>query len=181
MSSAEGRSKVHWSGLVGLDLAKEVTTGQTANWTETPWVWNEGYGVGDGAAMNIVVVDYGIKRTSSGLLAGLGAKITIVPATAWQTILAQAGRHLPIERSGRPGGDGQLCGSRHPGAACDRHPDSASAWDTDAGAGARRPHREDASGHHGANHPVKDHTTGKVEIVSMNHGFAADGRRCPMA
>src|SRR5690606_19385790 len=70
------RQAAAWTGLVGLDLAKEVTSGQTAHWTETPWVWNEGYGEVGEPAMHIVAVDYGVKRSILRLLAGLGAKVT---------------------------------------------------------------------------------------------------------
>src|SRR5690242_13773167 len=50
-----------WSGLVGLDLAREVTSGQSSTWTETSWVWNEGYGEQAEPDMHIVAVDYGVK------------------------------------------------------------------------------------------------------------------------
>src|SRR5690606_23143716 len=78
-----------WSGLVGLDLAKEVTSGQSSTWTETPWVWNEGYGEQTEASMHIVAIDYGVKRNILRLIAGLGAKVTVVPAmTSAEDILA---------------------------------------------------------------------------------------------
>ena len=171
-----------WSGLVGLDLAKEVTTGQTANWTETPWVWNEGYGAGDGAAMNIVVVDYGIKRNILRLLAGLGAKITIVPATASaDEILAHDPDGIFLSNGpGDPAATGDyavpviqaLLATGIPiFGICLGHQMLALAL----GGRTVKMHQ----GHHGANHPVKDHTTGKVEIVSMNHGFAVDGASLP--
>ena len=171
-----------WSGLVGLDLAKEVTTGQTANWTETPWVWNEGYGAGDGAAMNIVVVDYGIKRNILRLLAGLGAKITIVPATASaDEILAHKPDGIFLSNGpGDPAATGNyavpviqaLLATGIPiFGICLGHQMLALAL----GGRTVKMHQ----GHHGANHPVKDHTTGKVEIVSMNHGFAVDGASLP--
>ena len=171
-----------WSGLVGLDLAKEVTTGQTANWTETPWVWNEGYGAGDGAAMNIVVVDYGIKRNILRLLAGLGAKITIVPATASaDEILAHKPDGIFLSNGpGDPAATGDyavpviqaLLATGIPiFGICLGHQMLALAL----GGRTVKMHQ----GHHGANHPVKDHTTGKVEIVSMNHGFAVDGASLP--
>ena len=171
-----------WSGLVGLDLAKEVTTGQTANWTETPWIWNEGYGAGDGAAMNIVVVDYGIKRNILRLLAGLGAKITIVPATASaDEILAHDPDGIFLSNGpGDPAATGDyavpviqaLLATGIPiFGICLGHQMLALAL----GGRTVKMHQ----GHHGANHPVKDHTTGKVEIVSMNHGFAVDGASLP--
>ncbi|MGO4841611.1 carbamoyl-phosphate synthase domain-containing protein, partial [Rhizobiaceae sp. 2RAB30] len=53
------RQAAAWSGLVGLDLAKEVTSGQSSVWTETPWVWNEGYGTQQEPSTHVVAVDYG--------------------------------------------------------------------------------------------------------------------------
>src|SRR5690606_38385829 len=78
-----------WSGLIDLDLAKEVTSGQSSVWRETPWVWNEGYGEQDEPSMHVVAIDYGVKRNILRLLAGLGAKVTVVPAqTPAEEILA---------------------------------------------------------------------------------------------
>src|SRR5690606_3386569 len=72
-----------WHGLVGLDLAKDVTSGQSSSWTGTPWVWNEGYGEATGdPSMHVVAVDYGIKRNILRQLSRLGARVTVVPATA---------------------------------------------------------------------------------------------------
>jgi carbamoyl-phosphate synthase small subunit len=69
-----------WSGLVGLDLAKDVTSGQSSVWSETPWVWNEGFGEQAGPSMHVVAIDYGVKRNILRLLSGLGARVTVVPA-----------------------------------------------------------------------------------------------------
>src|SRR5216117_848646 len=69
-----------WSGLIGLDLAKEVTSGQSSVWRETPWIWNKGFSEQDEPSMHVVAIDYGVKRNILRLLAGLGAKVTIVPA-----------------------------------------------------------------------------------------------------
>src|SRR6185312_10393861 len=83
------RQAVAWPGLVGLDLAKEVTSGQSSVWRETPWVWNEGFGEQGQPTMHVVAVDYGIKRNILRLLAGLGARVTVVPAkTSAEEILA---------------------------------------------------------------------------------------------
>ena len=70
-----------WSGLVGLDLAKEVTSGQSSRWSETPWAWNEGHGEQTEPTIHVVAIDYGVKRNILRLLAGLGARVTVVPAT----------------------------------------------------------------------------------------------------
>lgn len=171
-----------WSGLVGLDLARKVTSGQSSSWTQTPWVWNEGYGEAGETTMHVVAVDYGIKRNILRLLAGLGARVTVVPATA------TAGEILAM----RPDGIFLSNGPGDPAATgeyavpvirdlletgipifgiCLGHQILALAL----GGRTVKMHQ----GHHGANHPVKDFTTGKVEIVSMNHGFAVDSRSLP--
>ncbi|MDV6225103.1 glutamine-hydrolyzing carbamoyl-phosphate synthase small subunit [Nitratireductor aquimarinus] len=171
-----------WSGLVGLDLAKEVTSGQSMGWTETPWVWDEGFGTQDEPTHHIVAVDYGAKRNILRLLAGLGAKVTVVPAkTSAADILAM-----------KPDGIFLSNGPGDPAATADYAvPMIRELLETDIpvfgiclghqmlalalGGKTVKMHQ----GHHGANHPVKDFTTGKVEIVSMNHGFAVDGDTLP--
>jgi carbamoyl-phosphate synthase small subunit len=81
-----------WSGLVGLDLAKEATSGQSSRWTEKPWVWNEGYSeLGEAEAKyHVVCLDYGVKRNILRLFAGLDCKVTVMPATtSTEDVLAQ--------------------------------------------------------------------------------------------
>lgn len=171
-----------WSGLEGLDLAREVTSGQSSVWSEAPWVWDEGFGSQDAPTMHVVAVDYGVKRNILRLLAGLGAKVTVVPAaTPAADILAM-----------RPDGIFLSNGPGDPAATGDYAvPVIRDLLETDVplfgiclghqmlalalGGRTEKMHQ----GHHGANHPVKDHTTGKVEIVSMNHGFAVDAKSLP--
>jgi len=171
-----------WSGLVGLDLAKEVTSGQSSVWTETPWVWDEGYAEEDKPSMHVVAVDYGVKRNILRLLAGLGAKVTVVPAkTGADEILAMQPDGIFLSNGpGDPAATGeyavpviqQFLKSDIPVfGICLGHQMLALAL----GGKTEKMHQ----GHHGANHPVKDHTTGKVEIVSMNHGFAVDSKSLP--
>jgi carbamoyl-phosphate synthase small subunit len=171
-----------WPGLVGLDLAKEVTSGQSSVWSETPWVWNEGYGEQAAPHMHVVAVDYGIKRNILRLLAGLGAKVTIVPAaTSAEEILAMKPDGVFLSNGpGDPEATGEyavpvirdLIETDIPVfGICLGHQMLALA----VGGKTVKMHQ----GHHGANHPVKDHTTGKVEIVSMNHGFAVDSKSLP--
>jgi len=171
-----------WHGLVGLDLAKEVTSGQSASWRETPWVWNDGYGEQDAPTMHVVAVDYGVKRNILRLLAGLGAKVTVVPATASaEDILALEPDGIFLSNGpGDPAATGEyavpvireLLKTDIPiFGICLGHQILALAL----GGRTVKMHQ----GHHGANHPVKDFTTGKVEIVSMNHGFAVDGDSLP--
>ncbi len=171
-----------FSGLEGLDLAKDVTARQTYKWRETPWAWNEGYGKENETTWRATVIDYGVKRNILRLLAGRGADITVVPATA---DLDEVMRHDP---------DGVLL-SNGPGdpAATGEYAIPTIRGVVDRGVplfgiclghqmlglalGAKT--RKMAQGHHGANHPVKDLETGKVEIVSMNHGFTVDRDTLP--
>ncbi|RLP25461.1 glutamine-hydrolyzing carbamoyl-phosphate synthase small subunit [Mesorhizobium sp. YM1C-6-2] len=171
-----------WHGLVDLDLAKEVTSGQSSVWRETPWVWNEGYGEQTDASMHVVAIDYGVKRNILRLLAGLGAKVTVVPAqTSSAEILAMQPDGIFLSNGpGDPAATGKyavpviqdLLKTEIPVfGICLGHQMLALAL----GGRTEKMHQ----GHHGANHPVKDHTTGKVEIVSMNHGFAVDAESLP--
>jgi carbamoyl-phosphate synthase small subunit len=171
-----------WSGLVGLDLAKEVTSGQSSVWRETPWVWDEGYGEQGEPSMHVVAVDYGIKRNILRLLAGLGARVTVVPArTGADEILTMKPDGVFLSNGpGDPAATGEyavpvirdLLKTDLPVfGICLGHQMLALAL----GGKTEKMHQ----GHHGANHPVKDHTTGKVEIVSMNHGFSVDARSLP--
>ncbi|MEW9806641.1 glutamine-hydrolyzing carbamoyl-phosphate synthase small subunit [Mesorhizobium marinum] len=171
-----------WHGLVDLDLAREVTSGQSSVWRETPWVWNEGYGEQDAPSMHVVAIDYGVKRNILRLLAGLGAKVTVVPAeTPAADILAMQPDGIFLSNGpGDPAATGRyavpviqdLIKTDIPVfGICLGHQMLALAL----GGRTEKMHQ----GHHGANHPVKDHTTGKVEIVSMNHGFAVDAESLP--
>ena len=171
-----------WSGLVGLDLAKEVTSGQSSQWTEKPWVWDEGYVAAGEPSMHIVAVDYGVKRNILRLLSGLGARVTVVPAkTSAEEILAMQPDGVFLSNGpGDPEATGKyavpvikrLLEADIPiFGICLGHQMLALA----VGGRTVKMHQ----GHHGANHPVKDHTTGKVEIVSMNHGFAVDSKSLP--
>ncbi|MFN3765877.1 MAG: glutamine-hydrolyzing carbamoyl-phosphate synthase small subunit [Aliihoeflea sp.] len=171
-----------WSGLLDVDLAKDVSSGQSSVWTETPWVWDEGHGTQGEPTMHIVAIDYGVKRNILRLLAGLGAKVTVVPAaTDAQTILAMQPDGVFLSNGpGDPAATGKyavpvikdLIRADLPVfGICLGHQILALA----VGAKTEKMHQ----GHHGANHPVKDHTTGKVEIVSMNHGFAVDSKSLP--
>lgn len=176
------RRAAAWSGLIGLDLAKEVTSGQSSVWSETPWVWNEGFGEQAEPSMHVVAIDYGVKRNILRLLSGLGAKVTVVPAgTGSEEILAMQPDGIFLSNGpGDPEATGDyavpviqnLLKTDIPVfGICLGHQMLALAL----GGKTAKMHQ----GHHGANHPVKDHTTGKVEIVSMNHGFAVDADSLP--
>ncbi|MGO7969632.1 glutamine-hydrolyzing carbamoyl-phosphate synthase small subunit [Rhizobium ruizarguesonis] len=173
-----------WSGLEGLDLAKIASSGQSSQWTETPWVWNEGYGElnATDAKYHVVCLDYGVKRNILRLFAGLGCKVTVVPAaTSAEDVLAMQPDGIFLSNGpGDPAATGEyavpviktLVKTDIPVfGICLGHQMLGLAL----GAKTEKMHQ----GHHGANHPVKDHTTGKVEIVSMNHGFAVDSKSLP--
>lgn len=173
-----------WSGLEGLDLAKVASSGQSSQWSQTPWVWNEGYGE-LGAAdtkYHVVCLDYGVKRNILRLFAGLDCKVTVMPATtsAEDVLALQPDGIFLSNGPGDPAATGEyavpvikeLIGTDIPVfGICLGHQMLGLAL----GAKTEKMHQ----GHHGANHPVKDHTTGKVEIVSMNHGFAVDTKSLP--
>ncbi len=171
-----------WPGLEGMDLAKDVSTTQTYKWTETPWQLGEGFGEMAGGDIHVVAVDYGAKRNILRCLAGQGARVTVVPATATaEEILA----HNPdgIFLSNGPGDPaatgtyavpaikGLLDSGKTLFGICLGHQMLALAL----GAKTKKMHQ----GHRGANHPVKDLTTGRVEITSMNHGFTVDAATLP--
>jgi carbamoyl-phosphate synthase small subunit len=171
-----------FGGLEGIDLAKDVTSSQTYSWDETPWMWNQGYGKEPKPSFRVTVIDYGVKRNILRLLAGMGADITVVPASA---STEEVMRHKPhgVLLSNGPGDP----------AATGKYaiPTIKGILDTDTpvfgiclghqmlGLALGAKTKKMAQGHHGANHPVKDLTTGKVEIVSMNHGFTVDRDSLP--
>ena len=170
-----------WPGLVGMDLVPMVTTGQRFTWDETPWLWGEGYGRQTQPEFHVVAIDYGIKRNILRQLAGNVCKVTVVPATTSAAeILALKPDGIFLSNGpGDPAATGQyavpviraLIEKKPVFGICLGHQMLALA----VGAKTVKMHQ----GHHGANHPVKDLETGKVEIVSMNHGFTVDADSLP--
>ena len=170
-----------WPGLVGMDLVPTVTTGQRFTWDETPWRWGEGYGRMTGAEFHVVAIDYGIKRNILRQLAGNACKVTVVPAqTSAADILALEPDGIFLSNGpGDPAATGEyavpvirtLIENKPVFGICLGHQMLALA----VGGRTMKMHQ----GHHGANHPVKDLLTGRVEITSMNHGFAVDGASLP--
>jgi carbamoyl-phosphate synthase small subunit len=163
-----------FEGLRGLDLAREASCLQPVAWEEGPWSWEEGYGYAGEARFEVVVVDYGVKRNILRRLVAIGAKVTVVPAeTSAQAILQR--RPDGVVLSNGPGDPAATALYAAPQiralvesgvpllGICLGHQLLALAM------GATTLKME--QGHHGANHPVQDLATGKVEIVSMNHGF----------
>ena len=176
---AEART---WPGLVGMDLVPGVTSIQRFDWDETTWDPETGYGRQAAPQHHVVAIDYGVKRNILRLLARAGCKVTVVPATtSAEDILALQPDGVFLSNGpGDPAATGEyavpviqkviekgvptfgIClGHQMIGLA--------------VGGRTVKMHQ----GHHGANHPVKDLTTGKVEITSMNHGFAVDRDSLP--
>jgi len=162
-----------WPGLVGLDLAKEVHTEENYNWDESRWIWPDGFSKNDGLK-RVVLIDYGVKRNIMRLLASLNIGVTVVPATmkAADILKLDPDGIVLSNGPGDPAATGKyaipviqdLVESGLPiFGICLGHQLLALAL------GGQTLKME--QGHHGANHPVMDHTTNKVEIVSMNHGF----------
>jgi carbamoyl-phosphate synthase small subunit len=171
-----------WPGLLGLDLVPEVTSGQSYTWEEMRWVWGKGYGRQTAPELHVVAIDYGLKRNILRCLASAGCKVTVVPAaTKAEDILERRPDGVFLSNGpGDPAATGEyavpeikkLIASGLPVfGICLGHQMLGLA----AGARTRKMHQ----GHHGANHPVKDFTTGKVEITSMNHGFTVDRDTLP--
>ena len=173
-----------WSGLEGLDLAKDASCLQPFVWDEGLWSWPEGYAKPAAPRYEVVVLDYGVKRNILRALASVGARATVVPAsTSAEDVLARKPDGILLSNGpGDPAATGayavpeirKLVESGVPVfGICLGHQMLSLA------VGARTVKMD--QGHHGANHPVKDLTTGKVEIVSMNHGFTVDRDTLPEA
>jgi carbamoyl-phosphate synthase small subunit len=164
-----------WPGLDGMDLAIEVSCRQSYRWEETTWHLSQGFGRQEAPRFHVVAVDYGAKRNILRCLASAGARVTVVPATATaEEILGHKPDGIFLANGpGDPAATGvyavptiqKLLAAELPlFGICLGHQLLALAL----GAKTKKMHL----GHRGANHPVKDLTTGKVEITSQNHGFA---------
>jgi carbamoyl-phosphate synthase small subunit len=171
----------------GQDLVPLVTGSERYGWEETDWIWDngnnvEGFGTQGATKFHVVAIDYGVKRNILRLLAERGCKVTVVPptATAADIFALKPDGVFLANGPGDPVATGEysvpvikaLLDKKIPTfCICLGHQMLALAI------GAKTMKMK--QGHHGANHPVMDYTTNKVEIVSMNHGFAVDGASLP--
>ncbi|MEL7280375.1 MAG: glutamine-hydrolyzing carbamoyl-phosphate synthase small subunit [Pseudomonadota bacterium] len=169
-------------GLEGLDLAKDVTCAQSYRWDEMRWAWPEGYTRQTDPKYKVVAVDYGAKRNILRCLASAGCDVTVLPATATtDDVMAHSPDGVFLSNGpGDPAATGEYAVPMIQGVLenevpifgiCLGHQMLALAL----GANTVKMNH----GHHGANHPVKEVETGKVEITSMNHGFAVDSQTLP--
>ena len=168
-------------GLAGMDLAKVVSTTEKYSWTQTEWTLEEGYGEQTQPKFHVVALDYGVKRNILRMLAERGCKVTVLPA---QSSADEVFALNPdgVFLSNGPG-DPEPCDyaiaatktfleRRIPTfGICLGHQIMGLA------VGAKTLKMK--TGHHGANHPVKDLATGRVVITSQNHGFAVDANSLP--
>ncbi|WP_119422434.1 glutamine-hydrolyzing carbamoyl-phosphate synthase small subunit [Desertibaculum subflavum] len=163
-----------WPGLEGMDLAKDVSCLQAYDWEETRWQFGKGYGRLTDPRFHVVALDFGIKRNILRSLASAGCRVTVLPATATaEDVMRRNPDGIFLSNGpGDPAATGEyavptitkLMDSGLPMfGICLGHQMAALAL----GAKTRKMDR----GHRGANHPVKDLQTGKVEITSQNHGF----------
>jgi len=170
-------------GLEGLDLAKDVTCAQSYKWDEMRWAWPDGFPKQQGARHKVVALDFGAKRNILRCLASAGCEVTVLPATATaEEVLAHDPDGVFLSNGpGDPAATGEYAVPMIKTilettdlpifGICLGHQMLALAL------GAKTIKMN--HGHHGANHPVKDKDTGKVEITSMNHGFAVDAQTLP--
>jgi carbamoyl-phosphate synthase small subunit len=168
--------------MEGLDLVPMVTGSQRYGWDETSWEWDKGFGQRETTGLHVVALDFGAKRNILRLLADRGCKVTVLPPTASaEDVIALKPDGVFIANGpGDPAATGAYAVLTLQGVLAAKIPTFGICLGHQMLAlaiGAETLKMK--QGHHGANHPVKDFTTDKVEIVSMNHGFAVDPKSLP--
>ncbi|MCK5669565.1 MAG: glutamine-hydrolyzing carbamoyl-phosphate synthase small subunit, partial [Gammaproteobacteria bacterium] len=170
-----------FAGLAGMDLAKEVSTTESYEWTQSVWALGEGYQQADDLKYHVVAYDYGVKKNILCMLAERGARVTVVPAqTSAEDVLALNPDGVFL--SNGPGDPEpcdyaieairELVASKIPVfGICLGHQLLSLAM------GAKTVKMK--FGHHGANHPVQCLDSKRVMISSQNHGFAVDEASLP--
>jgi carbamoyl-phosphate synthase small subunit len=176
------RQAAGWPGLEGMDLAREVSCTQAYGWDKAEWVLGQGYRTQDSPRFHVVAIDFGAKHNILRCLASAGCRVTVLPANATEDDVL---RHRPdgVFLSNGPGDPaatgayavpmirGVLKAGLPLFGICLGHQMLALAL-------GGKTFKMD-TGHRGANHPVKDLVTGKVEITSQNHGFVVDEKSLP--
>ena len=171
-----------WPGLEGMDMAKEVSCTQTYGWNQAEWSIESGYATQTNAKYHIVAVDFGAKKNILRCLAAAGCRVTVVPGN---TTAEDIRAHNPdgVFLSNGPGDPAATGAYAVPMiqaiidasipvfGICLGHQMLCLAM----GATTTKMHM----GHRGANHPVKDLQTGRVEITSQNHGFVVERDSLP--
>ena len=170
-------------GLEGLDLAKDVTIEHSYDWDEERWAWPKGYTNNNDNTKKVVAIDFGAKRNILRCLTSAGCDVVVLPATATaEDVLSHNPQGVFLSNGpGDPAATGKYAVPMIQGilehkeipifGICLGHQMLALAL------GAKTIKMN--HGHHGANHPVKELSTGKVDITSMNHGFAVDTQSLP--
>jgi carbamoyl-phosphate synthase small subunit len=165
-------------GMEGMDLATGISTKSIYEWTKaTPTVIGAPHGGPPAPKFRVVAVDYGLKKAMLQFLVDVGCHVTVVPAWTTATeILAMKpdgvfltnGPGDPAAVKGADKTVAELLGKVPVFGICLGHQILALAL------GGKTWKMK--FGHRGANQPVKDLVTGKVEITSQNHGFAVDAK-----
>jgi len=179
---AARKKATEWPGLAGMDLAKDVTCTQTYTWDETEWTLDAGTGRQERPKYHVVAVDYGAKHNILRCLASSGCRVTVVPASATaEDVLGHQPDGVFLSNGpGDPAATGEYAVPMIQGVLesgkplfgiCLGHQMLAIAL----GASTTKMHM----GHRGANQPVQDLETGKVEITSQNHGFVVNRDSLP--
>lgn len=171
-----------WSGLIGADLTPHVADEAGYPWDESRWSFPTGHGPGAHSGPHIVVIDYGVKRNILRALTSLGCRVSVLPphASIDEISKAEPDGIVLANGPGDPAATGihavhrirRLIETGQPiFGICLGHQLLGLALGTET---VKMPF-----GHHGANHPVKDLISGRVEITSQNHGFAVADEALP--